>query len=487
MTARKSLSRLLTVLVSISLLATGFVLGYSGWLFPKASSEKITASHDVDKGEKKKPGKKAKIKYWVAPMDPTYIRNEPGKSPMGMDLVPVYEDEDEKGSDNGGKKKRPKTVKVDPVMVQDMGVRIEKAKKGTISRTVRSIGEIEVAEDQVSVVNLRFSGWIEKIYADQTGQQVRRGQALFSIYSPELVSAQKEYLIAYNTTGKNSELARSAAQRVMLWDIPETVLEKVAKEQNVSRTMIIRAPRSGYILHKNVVEGARVVAGTDLYRIGNLKEIWVNTEVYEFDAPWIRTGQKATMELSYQQGKQFSGKVDYIYPTLNKKSRTLTVRLRFENPGIVLKPGMFATVRIQAQHKDDTLVIPTEAIIHTGQRQLVFVSTRIGRYEPREVTTGLVGDGHVTEILSGVQQGDEVVISGQFLLDSESQFQEAREKLLAARLQVKPGEDISTVASKNVDTDDEDTFWTCSMHPQVIQDSPGTCPICGMDLVEKKK
>lgn len=427
-----------------------------------------------------------KIKHWVAPMDPTYISDKPGKSPMGMDLVPAYEEEEGESSS--------KTVTVDPVMVQNMGVRVANVEKTTLTRLIRTIGEIDVAEDQISVVNLRFSGWIEEIYADQTGQAVRRGQALFSIYSPELVSAQKEYLIAYNTGGKASDLTKSAAERVRLWDIPQSVLDQIAKDQNVERTIVIRAPRSGYVLHKNVTLGARVVAGTDLYRIGNLKTIWVNTEVYEFDAPWIEVGQGANMELSYQKGRRFVGKVNYIYPTLDKKSRTLKVRLEFNNPGIELKPGMFATVWIEAQHKDDALVIPTESIIHTGERQLVFITQEVGKYQPREIVTGLSGDGHRTEVLSGLSEGQTVVTSGQFLLDSESQLQEALQKLLAARLQVKPKtattEDLhdrhvdktSKAGSKNAAS-----FWTCSMHPQIVKDAPGTCPICGMDLVEKKK
>lgn len=430
----------------------------------------------------KKKGER-KIKYWVAPMDSTYIRDKPGKSPMGMDLVPVYEDE-------GGSS--PGTVSVDPVMVQNMGVRVARVARSSLSRRVRAIGEIDVAENRVSVVNLRFSGWIEKIYADQTGQAVRKGQALFSIYSPELVSAQKEYLIAYNTSGKDSDLTRSAAERVRLWDIPQSVLDRVAEKQNVDRTIIIRAPRNGYILHKNVVEGARIVAGTDLYRIGNLKTIWVNTEVYEFDAPWIRVGQEASMELSYEKGRRFTGKVNYIYPTLNKKSRTLTVRLEFDNPGIELKPGMFATVWIETQHKDGVLVIPTESIIHSGERQIVFVTKELGKYESREVVTGLVGDGHRTQVLSGLSEGENVVTSGQFLLDSESQLQEAVQKLLEARLQAKEKQTTAGVSSSAPGASHEqqkkaETYWTCGMHPQVVQDHPGTCPICGMDLIEKRK
>jgi len=260
----------------------------------------------------------------------------------------------------------------------------------------------------------------------------------------------------------------------------------------VDRTIVIRAPRSGFILHKNVVEGARVAAGMDLYRIGNLKTIWVNAEVYEFDAPWIRVDQKATMELPYQRGRKFQGKVNYIHPTLNRKSRTLKVRLEFDNSGIDLKPGMFATVWIEAQHRDSVLVIPTETIIHSGERQLVFVTEEVGRYQSREIVTGLVGDGHRTEVLSGLSAGETVVTSGQFLLDSESQLQEAVQKLLAERLQVKQGAAPSSAADNtksHVDhsADHGESFWTCSMHPQVVQDGPGTCPICGMDLVARKQ
>ena len=370
-----------------------------------------------------------KVKYWVAPMDPAYISKKPGKSPMGMDLVPVYED-DQKAEIAG-------TVTIDPVMVQNMGVRVASVERGSISRHIRTLGEVDVAESEISVVNLRFSGWVERIYADETGQEVKRGQRLFSIYSPELVSAQKEYLMAYNVSGSVGELTKSAAERLRLWNIPESVLRKIVSRQNVDRSLVITAPRSGYILQKNIVDGARVNAGKDLYRIGNLKKIWVTAEVYEFDAPWIKLGQPANMELSFQRGKQYVGKVEYIYPTLNRKSRTLKVRLEFNNPGVELKPGMFATVRIEGQRKEGVLRIPTEAIIHSGERQIVFIAGEVGKYEAREIVTGLVGDGHLTEVLSGLSQDEMVVTSGQFLLDSEAQLQEAVQKLLAARLQVK--------------------------------------------------
>ena len=425
-----------------------------------------------------------KIKHWVAPMDPAYISDKPGKSPMGMDLVPVYEDA--QGMATAG------TVTVDPVMVQNMGVRVAPVERGNISRHIRTIGEVDVAESEISVVNLRFSGWIEHIYADETGQEVKRGQWLFSIYSPELVSAQKEYLLAYNMAGPGSELTKSAAERLRLWNIPETVLKKIISRQNVDRNLVVTAPRDGYILQKNVVDGARVNAGKDLYRIGNLKKIWVTAEVYEFDAPWIKVGQVAAMELSFQRGKQYSGQVNYIYPTLNRKSRTLKVRLEFTNPGVELKPGMFATVRIQAQRKEEVLRIPTEAIIHSGERQIVFITSEIGKYQAREIVTGLVGDGHLTEVVSGLSQGDTVVTSGQFLLDSESQLQEAVQKLLAARLQAKDKQNPKVISPPPASEHDHSSdsgaiYFTCPMHPTIVQEGPGSCPICGMDLVEKQQ
>jgi Cu(I)/Ag(I) efflux system membrane fusion protein/cobalt-zinc-cadmium efflux system membrane fusion protein len=423
---------------------------------------------------------KGKIKYWVAPMDPKYISDKPGKSPMGMDLVPVYEGDKPAQASSG------KEVVIDPVVVQNMGVRVEKVEHGTIFRHVRTLGEILVAEDQVSVVNLRFNGWIEKIYVDQTGQKVKKGQKLFSVYSPELVSAQDEYLLAVKADGADSRLARSTARRLELWGISKGYIAKIANTGKTLRNITISAPRSGYVLHKNIVQGARVQAGSDLYRIGDLDRIWVNAEVYEHDAAWVQVGQKATMELSFQQGKTWEGNVSYVYPTLNPKTRTMTVRLEFNNPGLNMKPGMLAIVRIESQKKEHILTVPSEAVMHSGERRLVFIVRGYGRYEPREIITGIVGDNHQTEVLEGLTKGEQVVVSGQFLLDSESQLQEAVAKLLEARLQAKKsrGEVPDKVPSKN---EGKISYWTCGMHPEVVQDARGTCPQCGMDLVKKTR
>jgi Cu(I)/Ag(I) efflux system membrane fusion protein/cobalt-zinc-cadmium efflux system membrane fusion protein len=386
---------------------------------------------------------------------------------MGMDLVPVYEDEAPGASASGG-------VSIDPRVVQNMGARVEPVRRQTVFRHVRSIGQVEVGEDQISVVNLRFSGWVERIHVDKTGDPVKRGEVLVEVYSPELVAAQKEYLLARRTQGADSALARSARRKLELWDIGKADVEAIVKSGKTRRTLPIRSPRTGFVLHKNVVEGARVQAGQDLYRIGDLSRIWVTAEVYEFDAPWVEVGQPAQMELSYEQGKVREGKVAYIYPTLNEVSRTLTVRLEFENPDMRLKPGMFATVYIQFRRVDDVVAIPTEAILDSGRRKIVFVSAGDGRFEPREIVTGLTGDHHVTEILSGLAAGEEVVVSGQFLLDSESQLQEAIRKLLARRSGEAPREPLP------------ETAFSCPMHPELISHEAGRCPVCGMDLEERK-
>ena len=413
------------------------------------------------------PSGEKTIKYWVAPMDPTYISDSPGKSPMGMDLVPVYEDELPAAGD---------AVVIDPSVVQNMGVRLSKAKVGPIFRHVRTLGEIEVAEDEISVVNLRYSGWIERIRVDETGAEVRRGQTLFDIYSPEVVAAQDELLLALRTEGPDGPRVRASKTRLRNWNVPNSVIQGAIDSGEARRSVPVIAPRAGFVLHKNVVEGARINAGQDLYRIGNLQSIWVRTEVYEHDAAWVKEGQKAWMELSFAGGRQIVGEVSYVYPTLNTKSRTLTVRLEFPNPGLELKPGMFATVLIETRRKDDALIVPTEAIIHSGERQLVFVSRGIGRYEPRDIDTGVIGDRHLTEVIGGLRAGEDVVVSGQFLLDSESQLQEAINKLLAARLQTgspQPAEASQPAVER----------WTCPMHPEIQTAEEGTCPICGMDLV----
>ncbi|MFT7517996.1 MAG: Cu(I)/Ag(I) efflux system membrane fusion protein [Kiritimatiellia bacterium] len=412
------------------------------------------------------PSGERKIVYWRAPMDPSYVRDVPGKSPMGMDLVPVYEDELKANGD---------LVEIDPGVIQQMGVETSLVERTTVFRHIRTIGEVEVGEDELTVVNLRFSGWVERIYVDRTGDEVKAGQVLFDIYSPELVAAQQEYLLALHAQGADAPLTKSARRKLELWNLSERDIRKVATSGEASRTMPIRSPQAGFVLHKSVVEGARVTSGKDLYRIGNLKRIWVTAEVYEHDAPWVTVGQKAQLELTNLANGVVEGQVAYIYPTMNKRSRTLTVRLEFDNPGVRLKPGMFATVRIQYRRMDDVIAVPTEAILYSGSRTIAFVSHGKGRFEPRDVQTGLQGDHRLIEVTGGLIEGERVVTSGQFLIDSESQLQEALRKILASNR----GETTAQTAQDH-------TVWSCPMHPEVLSDGEGRCPQCGMFLEKRK-
>lgn len=387
-------------------------------------------------------------------MHPEVVQPGPGSCPIcGMDLTPM-------GDRTGGSE-----VVVPSHVVQTMGVRTAVVEPQTLFKHLRTLGEVDVAEDEISVVNLRLSGWAERIHVERTGDRVTKGQRLFDLYSPELVSAQEELL---RTRG--GPLADAARKRLSLYGISDQDIDGVLKSGVASRTLPIRAPSAGYVLRKDIVEGASVSAGQDLYRIGNLAKVWVNAEVYEFDAPWVSEGQRAQAELSFARGTVLEGKVAYVYPTLNENSRTLRVRLEFDNPGVELKPGMFATVHIEYRRVEDVLAVPREAVLHSGERELVFVAQGKGSFEPREVITGLEADRHLVEILSGLKAGEEVVTSGQFLLDSESQLQEALSKLMS-------GEEARKEAPTEV--------YSCPMHPEVVEGEPSRCPKCGMDNVRR--
>ena len=299
-----------------------------------------------------------------------------------------------------------------------------------------------------------------------------------------MISAQEEYLNAVKTFGINSDLARSSARRLQLWNIPSAHLQQIVAEDNAQKNTEIYTPLSGFVLHKTIQQGSFVQAGKDLYHIGNLDEIWIIADVYEFDTPFLKQNSVVQIELTNLPGKKWQGKIDYIYPTLNEKTRTQQIRLELKNEDHKLKPGMFATVNIQSEIFENVLAIPTEAIIHSGMREIVFISLGNGKYQAREIISGVTDDlDNFTQIIAGLQEGDVVVVSGQFLLDSESQLREAVQKLLSAKL-----EQTSEYSDSHEGHSHEDSvYFTCPMHPTIVQDGPGDCPICGMDLVEKKK
>jgi Cu(I)/Ag(I) efflux system membrane fusion protein/cobalt-zinc-cadmium efflux system membrane fusion protein len=273
---------------------------------------------------------------------------------------------------------------------------------------------------------------------------VQRGQPLFSIYSPELVTTQREYLLALKTRDKvgsssfeqiragGNSLLEATRKRLEYWDIPETEIKELEQSGEVKKAVTLKSPATGVVLHKNAVEGEFIKSGTPAYKIADLSTVWVQTSVYDYEVPWIEQGQPAQMELSYQPGKTYQGTVAYVYPSLDQKTRTVQVRLEFPNPNLELKPGMFANVRIQSRPKNNVTVIPNEAIIRTGERNIVFVAKGEGAFEPREVTLGMEGGqrNNEIEVLEGVKPGEKIVTSAQFLFDSESRLQEAIQKML---------------------------------------------------------
>lgn len=378
------------------------------------------------------------IKYWVAPMDPTYIRDEPGKSPMGMDLVPVYEEE-------GDTKEPTSTIRIDPVTIQNMGIRTGTVQRKPAARSIRAVGNVTYDETRIYAVNTKFNGWIEGLHVDFVGERVRRGQPLFDIYSPELVTAQEEFLLALEQFRRLGESdfpqVREAARRLLTasrtrlayWDVSTAQIERIAAEGRVRKAITVYSPASGVVIRKNALLGHYVKAGEHQYEIADLSKVWVDVEIYEYELPWVHQGMKAVMDLAYIPGARFEGRVLFIYPYLNPKTRTATLRLEFANTDERLKPDMFTNVYLESRLGEDVLVVPQEAVIDSGVRKLVFVSRGQGKFTPREVKIGAEVNQGELQVLEGLTAGEEIVISAQFMLDSESSLREAIQKMLEVR------------------------------------------------------
>jgi Cu(I)/Ag(I) efflux system membrane fusion protein/cobalt-zinc-cadmium efflux system membrane fusion protein len=399
-------------------------------------------------GQPAKPAATAKgerkIKYWVSPMDPGYVRDKPGKAPCGMDMVPVYEEVGEAAGAGG--------IAVSPTTVQSMGVRTAKAEVKLLSRVTRAVGLVTYNERNLAAINTKVNGWVEKLYVNATGDPVRRGQTLLSIYSPELVSAQEEYLLAWRnlqSLGKSpvkemaegaQRLAQAARRRLDYFDITPSQIETLKNTGQVKKNLVLMSPANGIVAKRMVTQGMYVQAGMPLMEVADLSTVWVDAEIYQFELPWIKVGQPVTMTLEYLPGETFPGTIDYIYPYLKEATRTAKVRLRFPNPKLELKPQMFAQVTIESPAPKETVVVPSEAVLDTGVKQHVFIALGGGRFEPRQVKLGMEGNDGLREVLSGLQGGEEVVTSAQFLLDSESRFREAIQMMLAPQPQEgKPG------------------------------------------------
>jgi len=351
--------------------------------------------------------KEKRIDYWVAPMDPNFRRDKPGKSPMGMDLVPVYvEDEDDSGA-----------VSISPAIVQSLGVRTAPVERGRLGRMIDTVGYISFDESLVGHLHLRVEGWIEKLYVSYEGERVKKGDALFELYSPTLVNAQEEYLEALRTN--NQRLIRSSRDRLLSLDISADQIAELKKTRKVKQNVTYYAMQDGIVTSMNAPVGMYVKPATRVMSLVDLSRVWVQVEVFERQANWVKQGQPAEMTLSFIPGRVWEGDVVYVYPELNRKTRTVKVRLQFENPDESLKPNMYANVKLYSGIKRDILIVPTEAVINSGRMTRVLIARGEGKFIPREVTIG-IESGDYTEILSGLQEGEKVVTSGQFLIDSEA-------------------------------------------------------------------
>ncbi|HLA69167.1 MAG TPA: efflux RND transporter periplasmic adaptor subunit [Bacteroidota bacterium] len=367
------------------------------------------------------------IAFYRDPMHPWYTSDKPGKAPdCGMDLVPVYEGQgDSKG------------IKIDPVTVQNIGVKIATVERRKLSKVIRAVGKVDFDETKVYSVNTKIMGWVEKLHVDYTGKVVQKGDPLMELYSPELVSTQEEYLqaIRYRKQLQQSsieeartgadELIESAKRRLLYWDISESEIQQLEKRGSPRKTMTIYSPVEGIVMEKMVFKGQNVMAGMDLYKIADLSTLWVLADIYQYELPWVKVGQQANVELSYLPGKTFRGTITYVYPTLNMETKTAKVRVVVSNTASLdLKPEMFATVKIISPVAVDAVAIPNQAIIRSGERNIAVIALGGGYFDPREIRLGVMADGYV-QVLDGIKEGEKIVTSSQFLIDSESNLKAA--------------------------------------------------------------
>jgi membrane fusion protein, copper/silver efflux system len=418
-----------------------------------------------------------KIKYYKSTMMLGEISQTPRKDSMGMDMVPVYEGEDNSTA-----------ISVDPVTVQTMGVRTAEVTRGPLQRVIRTVGVIDYNETALADVTTKFRGWIEKLYVDATGKQVKKGEPLFDIYSPDLYNAQNEYVIAL--TSGAAGLEASARQKLALFDISDDQIAELERTRTPKRTLRVNAPIDGVVVEKMAVQGQMVEAGMKLYRLADLGLVWLQAQVYEQDLAFLKLGQEAEVSLSYLPDRKFKGRITYIYPTVDEKTRTARVRMEFHNPGLFLKPGMFATVQVRADLEPSALLLPDSAVLRSGEKNTVFVALDGGKFEPRTVSLGPRAENNMYQVLSGLKEGERVVTSGQFMLDSESQLREAIQKMLEPVTQPvsnpehrHPAPEPSATPMAVMETAPKSFVCPMPEHASIQYDHPGKCPICGMTLI----
>jgi Cu(I)/Ag(I) efflux system membrane fusion protein len=437
------------------------------------------------------------IDHYTCSMHPSVRQAGPGKCPIcGMDLIPVTREQQEQG-----------VVMIDEGRRQLIGVRTEPVVAAPMRMTFRAVGHVTYDESALSDVNLKVRGWITKLYVSQTGQRVSKGQPLFAMYSPELYNAEQDFLVGLHGAAGTGLLANAARQRLHLLGLTESQIDAVAQSGKPSEDLAIASPATGFIIEKNVVEGASVDAGMRLYRIASLSKVWVDADVYESDLAHVRVGQLATVTLDYLPGHAYEAKVAYVYPYLDPAVRTGRVRLELANNELDLRPGMYTTVDLSSD-LGNRVQVPAAAVVYTGPRRLVFVDVGGGRFRPTEVQVGTASNG-MYEVLSGLSPGEQVATSGVFLIAAEARISSAA-KYWDTTVEADAGEvETAPAAPEHAPTPPVPTRspapspkhlappqapasvapsapekdFTCPMHLDVHSHEPGKCPKCGMDLV----
>jgi RND family efflux transporter MFP subunit len=421
-------------------------------------------------------------------MHPQIILDNPGNCPIcGMRLTPIRSGAADTNTADSA------AIAVDAATQQNMNLRTAVIQRGALRKTIRTVGTIDYNETALADVTTHFKGWIEKLDVDATGQLVHRGDPLFEVHAPDIYDAQVAFLQTVTNSFKKFKsviAARKDAIRALKnFDVSDEQIAQIETNRTVLRTLTVPAPISGFVIEKDAVQGQMVDAGIRLYRIADLGIVWVIAQVYEQDLAFVQLGQEAVVKVASMPDREFRGRVTFIYPTVDEKTRTARVRLEFENPGYFLKPGMFVSATLHAELEASAVLVPEEAVLRSGARNTVFVALAGGKFEARDVTLGVESENDLIQVTSGLNAGERVVTSGQFLLDSESQLREAIDKMRGSTAATKPevaeagGADAVTPAP--VKAEPEATVYVCPMpeHVAIVYDHAGNCPICGMALV----
>ncbi|MDE2782890.1 MAG: efflux RND transporter periplasmic adaptor subunit [Gemmatimonadota bacterium] len=441
---------------SAVLVAAGVVVGAGGTAFllsprsdsPMEAHEPAAMTGMAEDVQGELAGGERRILYWRAPMDPSYTSDRPGKSPMGMDLVPVYEDEvlEAAGAVGApGARAGTGSIRVSQAFLQNFAVRTTDVRRGALPVSIRTVGILAHNEERVVSVQTKYEGWIEQASVNNVGETVASGDVLFEIYSPQLVTTQREFLGAMDyvrrlrgggaypeAIERAESLVEAARERLLYWDMTEAQIDALTESQTVTRTVPVFSPATGFIVEKlsDSMEGMKLDPGMTVLKIADHSTLWAETEFYEDDLRHVHEGQAVTVEADAFPGEEWNGRILFFRPAVNPQTRTLTAFVDVANPDLLLRPMMYVNVTVRTSGAVDAVMVPTEAVLHSGARAVVIVARGGGVFEPREVVLGTESEG-MQEVAAGLAEGESIVVSSQFLIDSDANLRAAISQLLS--------------------------------------------------------